>query len=214
MSADVPYESIIFDFDGTLADTFEAAKRLFNELAIEHGYNPVKEEEIPMLRHLSALDFFKHHGIGRLQIPFLLPKGVKRLRNEMEKLFPIAGIADVLPVLYDRKIMLGILTSNSVENVRAFLSFHQLEEYFSFVSSTSKLTGKAKHLRSISRSFSLDIKKILYIGDETRDIKAAQKAGVDIAAVTWGFNSSESLSDLDPTHIIDHPNKILNLVNL
>ena len=50
------------------------------------------------------------------------------------------------------------------------------------------------------------------VGDEVRDVEAAQKAGVDVAAVTWGFQSSEALADLAPTYLIHHPMDLLGLV--
>jgi len=211
MTSDIPYESIIFDFDGTLADTFEAAKRLFNEMARDYEFLPIKEEEIPALRHLTANEFFKHHQIKRRQIPFLLAKGTKRLRSEIKEIQPIDGIREVLLLLQKREIKCGILTSNSVENVNIFLEHHGLKDLFLFVSSTSRLTGKAKHLRSIARTFSLNSQTMLYVGDEVRDIKASQKADIHIAAVTWGFNSTESLIERNPNYIIDHPSGLLAL---
>ena len=84
-------------------------------------------------------------------------------------------------------------------------------DYFTFVSSTSKLTGKAKHLRAIRKTFSLQPHEMLYVGDEIRDVKASQKAGIPCAAVTWGFNSRSSLSAADPTHIVDEPHQLLVL---
>ena len=42
---------------------------------------------------------------------------------------------------------------------------------------TSKLTGKAKHLRAIRKTFSLTSHEMLYVGDEIRDVKASKKAG-------------------------------------
>ncbi len=90
----------------------------------------------------------------------------------------------------------GILTSNSTANVDVFLRNHGIRDQFGFVSSTSKLTGKARHLRAIRKTFSLKNDEMLYIGDEIRDMKAAQKARIPHAAVSWGFNSRESLQEI------------------
>jgi phosphoglycolate phosphatase len=87
-----------------------------------------------------------------------------------------------------------------------------LRGQFDFVSSTSRLTGKAKHLKSIRRTFSLRPEQMLYIGDELRDVKAAQEAGVPIATVTWGFNSRESLAAEAPEYVFDRPADFLRLL--
>ena len=51
----------------------------------------------------------------------------------------------------------------------------------------------------------LKSQEILYVGDELRDVKASQKAGIPVAAVTWGFNSRESLAASKPTYLFDRP---------
>ncbi len=45
---------------------------------------------------------------------------------------------------------------------------------------------------------------MIYVGDETRDITAAQKSQVQVVAVAWGFNSPQILSQFNPDHLIDH----------
>jgi phosphoglycolate phosphatase len=106
---------------------------------------------------------------------------------------------------------MGILTSNSIENVNLFLETQGLRGSFNFVSSTSKLTGKSKHLRAIRKTFSLRHEEMLYVGDEIRDVKASHKAGIDCAAVTWGFNSRDSLTAAEPKHILDEPVQLLDV---
>ena len=98
------------------------------------------------------------------------------------------------------------------ENVDLFLKAHGLREHFDFISSTSRLTGKSGHLRAIRKTFSLHAEEMLYVGDEIRDIKASKKAGIAMAAVTWGFNSAESLAAESPEHLVHAPRGLLELV--
>jgi HAD superfamily hydrolase (TIGR01549 family) len=123
----------------------------------------------------------------------------------------IHGMADVVRELRKTSDCLGILTSNMAANVETFLDAHGLLDHFDFISSTSKLTGKAKHLKAIRKTFSLRQEEMLYVGDEIRDIKASRKAGVHVAAVTWGFNSRESLAAEKPDYLLDHPGEFLSL---
>jgi phosphoglycolate phosphatase len=124
----------------------------------------------------------------------------------------IPGIGEILPEMRSRARSFGVLTSNAEENVDLFLKAHGLRQHFDFISSTSRLTGKSGHLRAIRQTFSLRAEEMLYIGDEIRDIKAAKKAGVAMAAVTWGFNSPESLQAEAPEHVIHAPRELLELV--
>lgn len=106
---------------------------------------------------------------------------------------------------------LGILTSNSEANVRAFLKNHDLE-LFDFIKSSSKLLGKGSVLRRLMKEFQLKPRGIFFVGDELRDIEAAQETGVHMAAITWGYNSSEALSEASPDYLFTNPQDILNLL--
>ena len=178
------YRSLIFDFDGTLADTLDEGVKIYNELATQYGLNTVAMHELEKLRHMKLNDFLTHVGIPRSRVPKLLYQGTRMLKTRIASLPMINGVEEVIRELRNQCDHFGILTSNSVENVQLFLNTHGLGDVFTFVSSTSKLTGKAKHLRSIKRTFSIDPAEMIYIGDEIRDVKAAKKARVAIASVS------------------------------
>ena len=206
------YRTIIFDFDGTLADTLEESRRIYNLLALDYKLREVSAEELPGLRHFSLLELLGHLGIPKRRVPALLSRGTALMRGNITRLPLIPGIAEILPEMRARASAFGVLTSNATANVDLFLRANGLREYFDFISSTSKLTGKSKHLRAIQKTCSLRAQEMLYVGDEIRDIKAAKKAAIPIAAVTWGFNSTESLKTENPEHIISDPAELLGLV--
>lgn len=205
------YRTLIFDFDGTLANTLEESRRIFNELGKDHGLREITPAELPDLRHLSLKELLKHLQIPKHRVPSLIARGTSMMRRNIDKLPLIPGIESVIPDLRSRCDSFGILTSNATTNVDLFLRSHGLRSHFDFISSTSKLTGKAKHLRAIRKTFSLESQEMLYIGDEIRDVRASKKAGIPVAAVTWGFNSPEILAAEAPEHLINHPSEFLQL---
>lgn len=205
------YRTLIFDFDGTLADTLEETRRIYNQLAPEFKLREVTAEELPGLRHFSITELLRHLGIPKRRVPRLLSRGTSLMRGNIVQLPLIEGIGRVLPELRSRCHSFGVLTSNAPANVDLFLRAHGLRGLFNFISSTSKLTGKAKHLRAIQKTFSLEAGEMLYVGDETRDIKASKKADVPVAAVTWGFNSPEALAAESPEHLFANPDELLDL---
>lgn len=205
------YRAIIFDFDGTIADTLEHTRCIYNQLASDYSLRRVEAHEMELLRDFSLSELLKHLDISKLRVPSLLSRGTALLRERIAEIPIIPGIAAVIPELRSRTETFGILTSNATENVHLFLDTHGLREHFTFVSSTSKLTGKAKHLKAIRKTFSLRPEEMLYVGDEIRDVKASHKAGIAVAAVSWGFNSRQALHACDPTHLIDEPHHLLEL---
>jgi phosphoglycolate phosphatase-like HAD superfamily hydrolase len=208
------HQTLVFDFDGTIADTLGETRRIFNQMAPDYGIRQVEEHELEQLRHLSLKQLLSHLKIPKRRVPALISRGTGLLRGSIERLQMIEGMPEVIVELRRHVGRLGILTSNATANVELFLHTHGLREPFDFISSTSKLTGKAKHLRAIRKTFSLRHEEMLYIGDELRDVKASQKAGIPVAAVTWGFNSRESLAAEKPEYLFDHPADFLRLLAL
>lgn len=207
----MPHNALIFDFDGTIADTLAEGMRIYNEIASENGYLEVDHERLTELRSFDTPMLLRELGIPKRSVPLLLTRGRRMLKAKIRSLPLIPGMGETLPRLRERAEFFGILTSNATDNVEAFLEAHGLRDLFTFVSSTNKLTGKAKHLRSIMRTFSLELPDMLYIGDEIRDIRAARRAGVAAAAVTWGLNSEESLAAQNPRFLVHRPHELLAL---
>jgi phosphoglycolate phosphatase len=207
------YQTVVFDFDGTIADTLGETRLIFNRIAPDYGIREVAEHELDGLRHLSLKDLLSHLKIPKRRVPSLIARGTSMMRGNITQLQLIAGMAEVLVELRRHVRSFGILTSNAPANVDLFLTAHGLREQFDFISSTSKLTGKSKHLKAIRKTFSLRNEELLYVGDELRDVKASQKAGIPIAAVTWGFNSRESLAASRPNYLFDRPADFLSLLD-
>src|SRR6478752_43837 len=157
-------------------------------------------------------ELLDHLDIPKRRVPTLIARGTGMMRGNITQLQLIDGMSEVLIELRRHVRSFGILTSNATANVDLFLRTHGLRDQFDFISSTSKLTGKSKHLRAIRKTFSLRPEELLYIGDELRDVKASQKAGIPIAAVTWGFNSRESLAASEPDYLFDKPEDFLRLL--
>ena len=206
------HKTLVFDFDGTIADTLGETRRIFNKIAPDYGIRQVAEHELDQLRHLSLKELLDHLDIPKRRVPALISRGTGMMRGNITQLKLIDGMPEVLVELRRHVHSFGILTSNATANVDLFLRTHGLREQFDFISSTSKLTGKSKHLKAIRKTFSVRPEEMLYIGDELRDVKASQKAGVPIAAVTWGFNSRQSLAAAKPDYLFDRPADFLTLL--
>lgn len=205
------YRAIVFDFDGTIADTLRETRKIFNELAPEYGIREVEEHEVADLRHLSLKEILTKLKIPKRRVPSIITRGTGMMRRNIDRLELIKGMKEALTELREHTDNFGILTSNTTANVDLFLENHGIRDLFDFVSSTSKLTGKSRHLRAIRKTFSLEHSEMIYIGDELRDVKAAQKADIPHAAVSWGFNSRESLAGAKPTYLFDHPEELFQI---
>lgn len=203
---------IVFDFDGTIADTVDALVTIVNRLALDFDYRQITPEELALLRNFTSREIIKYSGISLFKIPFLLKKVKGELKHKIQELKPIPAIDTALIELYNHGYKLGIITSNSQENVTAFLKNNQLEEYFEFIYSGVTIFGKTTIINNVLKQKNLVADSVIYVGDETRDIEASKKANIKVIAVSWGFNSPEALAKQNPDFLINHPRELLAVI--
>ena len=203
---------IMFDFDGTIADTLDAIVSITNRLAVEFGYKQTTQEELAQIQNLNSKEIIKQSGISIFKLPFLLRKVKAELNKEIQRVRPISGIKEALIELKNQGNRLGILTSNSSANVVAFLETNELEDLFDFIYSGKTLFGKSKVINNLLKQENIDPKTAIYVGDETRDIEAARKSHIKAIAVSWGFNSAEVLAKHNPDFLIHQPNQLIEVI--
>jgi len=210
---DVPLRPklLIFDFDGTIADTFNLGFEILNVLAPEFKFRALKESELEEARDMRLLELLKFLKIKPSKMSKIARRAAEELSARIRDVQPLPDVMPVIRELSSRGFQLGILTSNSPENVGIFLKNHDFN-IFDFVRSSSKLMGKAREIKSIRKILRVDRSDILLIGDECRDIEAAHKAGVAIAAVAGGYNSRTALERTKPQFLLERPEELLKLL--
>ena len=193
---------IIFDFDGTLANSLdinvEVAKQILNSPTI----NSLSSSDIESLKTLTIKELTKKLNIPLYKIPYLINKIRKETTTKSHLLRPFEDIKPLIHELIARKYILGILSSNSKKNIELFLQNNHLNR-FSFISAGANLLSKEKKMSRLKQKYALNRENSLYIGDEIKDIQAANNTDIPIIAVTWGYNSKKSLQKYKPTYIVD-----------
>jgi phosphoglycolate phosphatase len=202
---------LIFDFDGTLADTLSAIIKLINGHAQEYQINPLADKDVENLRGMSNLDIIRKYHIPLMKLPSLILRTQKELHQKIDQVELFPGIRDLVLGLKRRTFRLGILTSNSRENVQKLLRARDLD-VFDFIHSESNFFGKTRALLHLLHKHGLHRDDVIYVGDETRDIEACYHAGVAVIAVSWGFHRKDLLRAKNPTFLVDSPVEIENIV--
>ena len=203
---------ILFDFDGTIADTYQAIAKITNQLSTEFGYKALDQEELVLIKNLSSREIVKRSEISIFKLPFLVRRVRAELGKEIAELEPITGIAPVLLELKKQGHILGIVTSNNKENVNIFLAKNQLDQLFSYIYSSTAIFGKHRVLNQVIREHNIVQSDIIYVGDETRDIRSARRSLISIIAVSWGFNAAEILQEHQPDYLVAEPSELLEAI--
>lgn len=204
---------IIFDFDGTIVDSFYYICDIIFHEANKRGIKVSKEKVRDYVRNKSIWNIMKEFKISKLKASFIVWKERRRLlAREVENMKIFNGIGEVFKKLKEKGVGLGIISTNKKENVLGFLKRWGLDDLFDFVYKTS-LFGKERVLKKVLKKRKLKAEDVLYIGDEVRDVEGARKAGVKCCAVTWGFNSEKLLRIVNPNFIVRKPGEILKILD-
>ena len=207
-------KAILFDFDGTIADTYQAIADITNQLSTEFGYKALNQEELLLIKNLSSREIVKLSEISIFKLPFLVRRIRTELSKEISELNPIEGIELVLRELKRQGYILGIVTSNNQENVDIFLRKNRLNRLFSYIYSSTAIFGKHRVIDRAIRENRLRRSDVIYVGDETRDIRSARKSNIPSIAVSWGFNAGEILAKNQPDYLINEPSELLKAIAL
>ena len=203
--------TILFDFDGTLADTMMLIHTVFNRLSSTYGYRHLPEEEIEMVRHLSIHEFIDHVGISRWKVPLIAIDARRLMHRDMDQIHPPAGLAEVLTRIHESgRYIMDILTSNRRKNVVKFLERHSID-WFDEIEATHAVLSKKRRVEKYIRKRGLDPQTLYYVGDTTIDIESARHAGARTVAVSWGLNTAETLAGANPDHLVNDPAQLLDI---
>ena len=205
----VKYKLILWDFDGTLADTLHAALDIYNQLAMERGYRTIENPHV--VRDMGMRKFLTTHGVPIYRVPTLFATFLRELRKQAASINLNDGIANVVGSLADAGVAQCVVSSNDTETIRECLAKHGINDRFHNICGTSRIFGKESGIRSAIESACVRTVEALYVGDEIRDIEAANAAGVDIATVGWGLNSRRALLKHSPAHFVNEPTELLDL---
>jgi len=202
---------LIFDFDGTIADTFHYIIRIANQLAPQYGYRTISDNDVDFLHDKTAKEVISYLKVPLLKIPAILAHAKRVFHDGINDIQLINGLHDVLHSLHRHNFTMGIVSSNAAENIRQFLANHDLN-IFDFFHSTTKIWSKNHSITKLIKLHKFNPQNVFYIGDETRDISAARKCNIKSIAVTWGYNSRQALENESPDFIVDSPQNLLNLL--
>lgn len=203
--------TIIFDFDGTIADSFELGVDIFHQ--IMGRQDRITKQEVAKLRGLSARQVIKEIGVRWWRLPLLATRARKLMNERLNEVRPFEAMVPVIHQLDRQGHTILILSSNSAKNIDQFLKAGHLDGCFDKIYGNIGLFNKAGKLRQIMREGQLKPHQCLYVGDEVRDIIAARHADIPCAAVTWGFNNSRALREARPAALVRDPQELIEIVD-
>jgi len=211
-------KTVIFDFDGTIADTFPVVLDIFHR--VSRRKTELTSAEAVLLRKV-ALRQVKGRAILRhaaelkvplWHVPFLFLLCRLLLNGRMREVQPMPDMYSTIKTLHEDGYTIAIASSNSEKNIDVFLRKEHLRSYVSYIVGNIRSSRKGKALRRLKRQNRDVFKGAMMVGDEERDITAAKQAKLKSTAVTWGYNNAEQLAAGKPDFIVDSAEQLLNTI--
>lgn len=185
--------AVLFDFDGTLADTAPDLAAAVNRMLVEQGYEPLPLERLRPFASAGARGLL-HAAFG------LKPDDAeyKAMREEFldlyaetccreTRLFP--GVAELLEELGKRGLRWGVVTNKSTRFTEEILAHLELKpDCVACGDTTPHLKPHPASLLHAAEQLGLAPAACAYLGDDLRDMKAARAAGMRPIAVDWGYH--------------------------
>jgi phosphoglycolate phosphatase len=207
----MPPRLVIFDFDGTLADSFPWFRGALNEVGRRHGLRPVAAAEVEALRRLGTREILRELRVSPWRLP-ALTRDLRALKAAAAGTIPLfPGVPAMLRGLAAGGVGLAIASSDSEASIRRTLGAEAAA--VGWMAGGASLFGKPARLRQVLRAAGVPAAAAIYVGDETRDAEAAAAVGVAFGAVTWGYAAAEALLARRPARVFGTPGEILGLLD-
>ncbi len=205
-------KAVIFDFDGTLADTRQILFKVYDRLSKKHDLKRFSSDELEEMRTLPIRERFKKAGISFLKLPGLFREVIPIYSEYIESAEPFPCIKELIHHLKKQGFVLSIISSNTVRNINSFLAAHDLE-IFDHIRCTSSLFGKHHTIKQALNDLGIKSDQAVYVGDELRDIMACKKVPIRIIAVLWGYDHFSLLQEANPDYLVNTPEEIKRILS-
>jgi phosphoglycolate phosphatase len=204
--------NIIFDFDGTIADSKDYLLGIYNSIASKSNRPGISRETFDNMSKMSIYERFKAFNTTLFEVTKIYSEIEKYYYEKAEELELFKGIKELIERLALNN-RLYVLSTNTKRIIRRVLEKHSINGYFEKLYTNKNLLGKSKSLKRIIKTNQLKLPDTVYIGDEERDALASKKAGVRFIAVSWGFDSKELLESAGSEKVVDEPEELVEIIH-
>lgn len=210
-------KAVIFDLDGTLLNTLGDLASSVNFALRECGYPERTVEEVRS---------FIGNGVIML-MRRSVPKGTNEadekacfekfrayyLEHMEDTTAPYDGVNELIEKLSAQGIKTAVVSNKLDAGVKGLCEkyFPGLTCAFGVNNESERKPAPANVFKALSK-LKVEKSEALYVGDSEVDVQTAQNAGLEMVGVTWGYRSRETLVSSGANHIVEKPEKLLDLV--
>ncbi|MGN0548910.1 MAG: HAD family hydrolase [Acutalibacteraceae bacterium] len=213
------FDAVLFDFDGTVADTGEGVFFCVRHAIDVHGLEQPSDEEIrkfigpPMTVSFHTLyPWLTDDDVESLMVSYR----EKYAETGLYKYYLYDGMTELLQKLKANGVKTAVASSKPQEALTEIIKVSGIDKYFDCIVGADKRykdSDKAMIVNSaIEKTGVTDRSRILMVGDRKFDIVGAHKAGIVCAAVLFGYGSREEFVEYKADYIVESCEEIADIV--
>ena len=213
------FDYVIFDFDGTVADTGEGILKSLQYSFVAMG------DPAPELKDLEKFigppvyySYTHFYGVPEEKVDLYVKKYRERYREKgiyESKVYD--GLVELINSLKENGIKVGIASSKPESLIHSVGDYLGITDLFDAIvgvkTDNSKHSSKAGLIsQAMTDLGATDKNKVLMVGDRCFDIDGAHEAGVKCCAALWGYGDEEEFKAHNADFIVKYPKEIKNLI--
>jgi phosphoglycolate phosphatase len=215
MEEAMPLRAVLFDFDGTLADSYDAIAASVNHVRAHHGLPPLSVAEVRvhvgrgpgyLLAHTVGVgDAKENEARYRQHHPTVMRQGTRLL----------PGAAEALHALKQSGLKLAVCSNKPRAYTKALLESLGIAPLFDAVlgpEDVKRPKPAPDMLLAALERLKVHADEALYVGDMTVDITTARGAGVRVWVVPTGSDSREAIEAAQPDQLLASLAELLQLL--
>lgn len=198
----------IFDFDGTLVNTFYDSVIAYNKALKQHGLQVYEYDSLENIDY----NHFTKNMTRDMDVLLTYSNILEHDEKKHTKAYP--NVNKVLQTLINENKEVSICSNRIKEQLDEYVEKFFPEISFSHIIGYKENVGykpQPQVINQILNNVSYNKDDILYVGDKQEDIQTAKNVGIDAVIVTWGQGTKETYEDEYPVKIIDNIEELLEI---
>ncbi|MBP1996671.1 HAD family hydrolase [Paenibacillus eucommiae] len=211
----MPTELVLFDFDGTLADTLPASFSAFKTVFKKYDDQDVTSDELVAMFGPTEDEIILNNFSNKEAVRRAVQEYYEMYSQGHNQTIEINAIIVLLQFLKERGMKIGVITGKSTRAYQISAEALNLTSYFDYVVTGNDVVHPKPHPEGVLKAidyFGIKADKTVFLGDSNADILAGKAAGVQTFAVQWLSTFQSSVFDVKPDRTFNSTSEFIQLI--
>lgn len=208
------YKCVLFDFDGTLANSDPALFDTINDTLAIHGHEALNIDTYKQYAGKKMKELYIRYGGDAENAKTMKETHIRVQRKHLHKYKLFPNVSETLKRLKSKGIKLGIVTTANKNKMIELSEILDMREYFDILIAAEDVTNVKPHKEPFQKALealSAKPEETLMVGDTDADIEGAKGYNIDVVGVTYS-TLGERIRQFKPTYVINNFEELVPII--